>query len=70
MRGLIGGGKKVVGSLIGGIAETQEMLDFSAKHKIYAKVQLIPIQEVNEAYEKVIRGAVQFRYVIDMASLK
>lgn len=70
MPGVILGGKRVMGSVIGGIAETQEMLDYSAGHQIYPMVEIIPIQEVNEAYEKVVRGEVQFRYVIDMASLK
>jgi uncharacterized zinc-type alcohol dehydrogenase-like protein len=62
--------KGVAGSLIGSIAETQEILDFCAAHNIAPDIQLIPIQQINEAYEKVEQGEVRFRYVIDMASLK
>ncbi len=58
------------GSLIGGIAETQEMLDFCAKHNITADVEVIPIQKVNEAYERLVRSDVKYRFSIDMASLK
>ena len=60
---------RVAGSLIGSIAETQEVLDFCAEHGIAPEVQLIPIEEVNAAYKKVEDGEVRFRYVIDMASL-
>ena len=60
----------MVGSLIGGIKETQEMLDFCAEHGITSDVEVIPIQEVNEAYERVIRGDVRFRFVIDLESLQ
>lgn len=56
--------------MIGGIRETQEMLDFCATHKIESDIELIPIQQVNEAYERVLRGDVRFRFVIDLASLK
>ena len=59
----------VAGSIIGDIAETQEVLDFCAEHRIGPEVQLIPIQEINDAYKQVIDGDVRFRYVIDMASL-
>ena len=62
--------KSVAGSLIGNIADTQEVLDFCAAHKIGPDVQVIPIQEVNHAYKEVLKGDVRFRYVIDMASLK
>lgn len=62
--------RKVWGSQIGGIKETQEMLDYSVAHNIYPRVETIPIQKLNEAYPKVIAGAVKFRYVIDMNSLK
>jgi uncharacterized zinc-type alcohol dehydrogenase-like protein len=62
--------KHLAGSLIGSIAETQEVLDFCAEHDIAPDVQLIPIQEINDAYKKVKSGDVRFRYVIDMASLK
>jgi alcohol dehydrogenase (NADP+) len=60
----------VAGSLIGGIAETQEMLDFCGQHGIRADVELIPIQNINEAYERMLRSDVKYRFVIDMASLK
>ena len=62
--------RRLVGSLIGGIEETQEMLDFCAKHKIPADIETIPIQQVNEAYERMLRGDVRYRFVIDMQSLR
>ncbi|RYZ19938.1 MAG: NAD(P)-dependent alcohol dehydrogenase [Chitinophagaceae bacterium] len=62
--------RSVAGSLIGGIAETQEVLDFCAQHGIQPDVELIKIQDVNEAFEKMTKGEVRFRYVIDMQSLK
>jgi uncharacterized zinc-type alcohol dehydrogenase-like protein len=58
------------GSLIGGIAETQEMLDFCGQHNITCDIELIPIQKINEAYERLVRNDVKYRFVIDMASLK
>lgn len=58
------------GSLIGGIAETQEMLDFCGKHNITADVEIIPINKINEAYERMLKSDVKYRFVIDMASLK
>jgi alcohol dehydrogenase (NADP+) len=58
------------GSLIGGIAETQEMLDFCGKHNIVSDIEMIDIQQVNEAYERLLKGEVKYRFVIDMASLK
>lgn len=58
------------GSLIGGIAETQEMLDFCAQHNIISDVEVIPIQKVNEAYERLVRSDVKYRFSIDMASLQ
>jgi uncharacterized zinc-type alcohol dehydrogenase-like protein len=58
------------GSLIGGIAETQEMLDFCGKHGIVSDIEIIPIQKINEAYERMLRSDVKYRFVIDMASLK
>ncbi len=58
------------GSLIGGIAETQEMLDFCSQHNIVADVEVIPIQKVNEAYERLVKSDVKYRFSIDMASLK
>lgn len=61
--------RRLAGSLIGGIRETQEMLDFCAANRIPADVEVIPIQAVNEAYERMLRGDVRYRFVIDMASL-
>jgi alcohol dehydrogenase (NADP+) len=58
------------GSLIGGIAETQEMLDFCGEHNITSDVEVIPIQKVNEAYDRVVKSDVKYRFSIDMASLK
>jgi uncharacterized zinc-type alcohol dehydrogenase-like protein len=62
--------RSLSGSLIGGIAETQEMLDFCGKHNITADVEVIPIQKVNEAYERLSSANVKYRFSIDMASLK
>jgi uncharacterized zinc-type alcohol dehydrogenase-like protein len=67
---MIRGRKSVAGSLIGGIAETQEVLDFCGKHGIAADVEVIRIDEINEAYERMLRSDVKYRFVIDMASLK
>jgi uncharacterized zinc-type alcohol dehydrogenase-like protein len=67
---LIGGRHSLSGSAIGGIAETQEMLDFCGAHNITADVEVIQIQKVNEAYERMLRGDVKYRFTIDMASLK
>jgi len=58
------------GSMIGGIEETQEMLDFCAKHNLVSDVEIIPIQKINEAYERLLKSDVKYRFVIDMASLK
>lgn len=58
------------GSLIGGIAETQEMLDFCGEHNIISDVEVIPIQKINEAYERMVKSDVKYRFSIDMASLK
>ncbi len=68
--GLIMGRRSLSGSPIGGIAETQEMLDFCGKHNITADVEVIPIQKVNEAYERLVKADVKYRFSIDMASLK
>lgn len=62
--------RSIGGSLIGGLKETQEMLDFCAKHHITSDVEIIPIQKVNEAYDRVLKSDVKYRFVIDMASLK
>ncbi|HEX8180908.1 MAG TPA: NAD(P)-dependent alcohol dehydrogenase [Pyrinomonadaceae bacterium] len=68
--GLIMGRHSLSGSNIGGIPETQEMLDFCGEHDITADVEVIPIQQVNEAYERLLRSDVKYRFSIDMASLK
>src|ERR1700723_134200 len=67
---LLFGRRSLSGSPIGGIAETQEMLDFCGKHDITSDVEIIPIQKVNEAYERLLRSDVKYRFSIDMASLK
>lgn len=61
--------RKIYSSLIGGIKETQEMLDFSVKNGIYPEIELIPISELNNAYKKVAKGEAKFRFVIDMKTL-
>jgi alcohol dehydrogenase (NADP+) len=66
---LIMGRKSIAGSLIGGIPETQEMLDFCAEHNIVSDVEVIDIQDINDAYERMLRGDVRYRFVIDMATL-
>jgi uncharacterized zinc-type alcohol dehydrogenase-like protein len=68
--GLIMGRRSLSGSPIGGIAETQEMLDFCGRHNITADVEVVPIQKVNEAYERLLKSDVKYRFSIDMASLK
>jgi uncharacterized zinc-type alcohol dehydrogenase-like protein len=68
--GLIMGRRSLSGSPIGGIAETQEMLDFCGTHNITSDVEVIPIQKVNEAYERLLKSDVKYRFSIDMASLK
>lgn len=67
---LIFGRKSIAGSLIGGIKETQEMLDFCAEKGLTADIETIPVQKVNEAYERMLKSDVKYRFVIDMASLK
>ena len=62
--------RQLAGSLIGGIAETQEMLDFCGKHNVVCDIELIRMQQINEAYERMLRSDVKYRFVIDMASLK
>jgi len=62
--------RRLGGSIIGGIRETQEMLDFCAEHGITSDVEVIPIQKVNEAYDRLLKGDVKYRFVIDMASLR
>jgi uncharacterized zinc-type alcohol dehydrogenase-like protein len=67
---LLANRRSLAGSGIGGMKETQEMLDYCAEHKIVSDVEIIPIQQINEAYERVIRSDVKYRFVIDMKSLK
>ena len=66
---LITNGRSLAGSMIGGIRETQEMLDYCAEKNITSDVEVIPIGQINEAYERTIRGDVRYRFVIDMKSL-
>lgn len=61
--------RQIAGSLIGGIKETQEMLDFCAEHNIVSDIEIIPIQKINEAYERMLKSDVKYRFVIDLASL-
>lgn len=67
---LIPGRKSLAGSTIGGIKETQEMLDFCAKHNITADVEVIPIDKINEAYERMLKSDVRYRFVVDIESLR
>ena len=62
--------RAIAGSLIGGIKETQEMLDFCAAHKIQSDIEVIPMQQINEAYERMLKSDVKYRFVIDLASIK
>ncbi|GAC1380386.1 MAG: NAD(P)-dependent alcohol dehydrogenase [Ginsengibacter sp.] len=66
---LIGNRRSLTGSLIGGIAETQEMLNYCAEHNITSDVEVINIKDINEAYERMLKGDVRYRFVIDMATL-
>ena len=72
MRGVsvIGGRKRLAGSAIGGLAETQEMMDFCAEHGVVSDIEVIGIQDINTAYERLLKNDVRYRFVIDMASLK
>jgi alcohol dehydrogenase (NADP+) len=67
---LVSGRRSLAGSMIGGIRETQEMLDFCSRHGIASDIETIPIQKVNEAYERVLKSDVRYRFVIDIASLR
>ena len=69
-RSVIMGRHSLAGSLIGGIQETQEMLDFCGKHDIVSDIEVIAIQDINTAYERVIKSDVRYRFVIDMGTLK
>jgi uncharacterized zinc-type alcohol dehydrogenase-like protein len=62
--------RQIAGSLIGGLPETQDMLDFCAEHGIVSDIELIPMSKINEAYERMLRSDVKYRFVIDMASLR
>jgi uncharacterized zinc-type alcohol dehydrogenase-like protein len=66
---LIGGRKSLAGSLIGGLPETQEMLDYCAKHQIVSDIEMIGIQDIHSAYDRMLKGDVKYRFVIDLASL-
>ncbi|MBI4912534.1 MAG: NAD(P)-dependent alcohol dehydrogenase [Acidobacteria bacterium] len=66
---LIGGRRSLGGSLIGGIAETQEMLDFCGQHGIVSDIEVLPVQQVNEAYERMLKSDVRYRFVLDMGTL-
>jgi len=63
------GRRSLVGSLVGGLKETQEMLDYCAEHNITSDVEVISIDQINEAYERTLSGDVHYRFVIDMATL-
>ena len=67
--GLLLGRRSLAGSGIGGIAETQEMLDFCAEKNIVSDIELIPVQQVNDAYERMLKGDVKYRFVLDMKTL-
>ncbi|WP_317132807.1 zinc-binding dehydrogenase [Arachidicoccus ginsenosidivorans] len=67
---LIPGRKSFSGSMIGGIKETQEMLDFCGQHDITSDIEMIRMEQINGAYERLLKGDVKYRFVIDMASLK
>jgi uncharacterized zinc-type alcohol dehydrogenase-like protein len=62
--------RSVIGSCIGGMKETQEMLDYCAEHNIVSEIELIPMQKINEAYDRMLKGDVKYRFVIDLASIK
>jgi uncharacterized zinc-type alcohol dehydrogenase-like protein len=61
--------RRIAGSLIGGIVETQEMLDYCAKHRITSEVEIVPIQKIDDAYRRAVEGDVRYRFVIDLATL-
>jgi uncharacterized zinc-type alcohol dehydrogenase-like protein len=66
---LIGGNRRLAGSLIGGIQETQEMLDFCAEHRIVSDIEKIPATKINEAYDRTVKADVRYRFVIDAATI-
>jgi uncharacterized zinc-type alcohol dehydrogenase-like protein len=67
---LLFGRRRLAGSIIGGIRETQEMLDFCGERGITADVEVIPMQRINDAYDRLARGEVKYRFVVDMATLE
>ena len=69
MFSLITGRRSIAGSLVGGIPQTQEMLDFAAEHGIAPKIEVIPANQVDEAYERVLQSDVRYRFVIDISTL-
>jgi uncharacterized zinc-type alcohol dehydrogenase-like protein len=66
---LIGKRRRIAGSLIGGIRETQDMLDFCAEHNIVSDIELVPVQQINQAYARMVKSDVKYRFVLDLASL-
>jgi uncharacterized zinc-type alcohol dehydrogenase-like protein len=68
--GLVFGRKSIAGSLIGGLKETQEMLDFCAEHNIVSDIEMIKMEDINQAWDRVIKADVKYRFVIDMKSFK
>jgi uncharacterized zinc-type alcohol dehydrogenase-like protein len=66
---LLFGRRQIAGSIIGGIRETQEMLDFCAEHGVVADIERIGVQQIDEAFERLVKGDVKYRFVIDVASL-
>ena len=66
---LVMGRKSLAGSLVGGLPETQEMLDYCAEHGIASDIEIIPMAEVNVAYDRILKSDVKYRFVIDMATL-
>ena len=67
---MIGRRRSIAGSLIGGIAETQEMLDFCGQHGLVSDIEIIAMDGINEAYERMLKSDVKYRFVVDMATLK
>ena len=68
--GLIMKRRVIAGSLIGGIAETQEMLDFCAKHEVVSDIELIGVKDLDGAYDRMVKGDVKYRFVVDVATLR
>ena len=66
---LLGGRKSLAGSMIGGLPETQEMLDFCAEHNIVSDIEMIDIKNIKQAFDRMVKGDVRYRFVIDMATL-